>query len=119
MQQPTYEVRISDWSSDVCSSDLQGRRGAVAAGAADLMADSGCAHDARFCTGAGAGGPGALSRGVDRKSVVQGKGVSVRVDLGGRRSSKTKKKTTICDSVVRNTRPKITNRHQYPYTHSK
>src|SRR3546814_13872743 len=31
---------------------------------------------------------------ADRKSVVTGKGVSVRVDLGGRRSIKKKKKTT-------------------------
>src|SRR3546814_17715628 len=36
MQQAGYEVRISDWSSDVCSSDLQdlGRRGVLVALAA-------------------------------------------------------------------------------------
>src|SRR3546814_4665416 len=27
-QKTAYEMRISDWSSDVCSSDLAGRRGA-------------------------------------------------------------------------------------------
>src|SRR3546814_6131982 len=26
-QRTAYEMRISDWSSDVCSSDLRGRRG--------------------------------------------------------------------------------------------
>src|SRR3546814_7702933 len=30
-QKTAYEMRISDWSSDVCSSDLVGARGAVAA----------------------------------------------------------------------------------------
>src|SRR3546814_2386955 len=29
-QKTRYEMRISDWSSDVCSSDLVGRRGAGA-----------------------------------------------------------------------------------------
>src|SRR3546814_16752730 len=33
-QKTAYEMRISDWSSDVCSSDLQ----AVAAGAGDAFA---------------------------------------------------------------------------------
>src|SRR3546814_9579217 len=28
-QKTAYEMRISDWSSDVCSSDLNGLRGAV------------------------------------------------------------------------------------------
>src|SRR3546814_4036583 len=28
-QKTAYEMRISDWSSDVCSSDLAGRRGPV------------------------------------------------------------------------------------------
>src|SRR3546814_18632476 len=103
-------MRISDWSSDVCSSDL-------AAGGRDRRAD---AADARLN-----GGPGRLAaqtrrqlRGIgklvdvgggeligiqrgdldrhvarffiatlfgDRKIVVDGKSVPVRVDLGGRR----------------------------------
>src|SRR3546814_13137997 len=37
-------------------------------------------------------GGGFLKRREDRKSVVEGKGVSVRVDLGGRRIIKKKKK---------------------------
>src|SRR3546814_6955003 len=41
-QKTAYEMRISDWSSDVCSSDLFGARstgGAVAAGAAFSLFD--------------------------------------------------------------------------------
>src|SRR3546814_9743201 len=84
-QKTAYELRISDWSSDVCSSDLRWR------GASDrsLVARSGAAHPAggvgvyrRLCAGAGgaagwsprhhalalcAGLAGAVS---DRKSVV-------------------------------------------------
>src|SRR3546814_17876560 len=37
------------------------------------------------------GYPGEAAEGVDRKSVVQGKGVAVRVDLGGRDIIKTTK----------------------------
>src|SRR3546814_17214910 len=78
-------MRISDWSSDVCSSDLAdrpaGRRG------------EGYLHVER-CGGA-AVGVGLLHRlwpdviprrgAEDRTRVVSGKSVSVRVDLGGRR----------------------------------
>src|SRR3546814_5347395 len=31
-QKTAYEMRISDWSSDVCSSDLAAKRGVIAAG---------------------------------------------------------------------------------------
>src|SRR3546814_5017459 len=41
-QKTAYEMRISDWSSDVCSSDLPFRAGAVAY-AAEVAAD----HDRR------------------------------------------------------------------------
>src|SRR3546814_15682428 len=111
-----YEVRISDWSSDVCSSDLvfDQRDAAVAiavhareviAGAVDLRV-RGERQERRQDKGrqefhrrivvvplalapppAKAGGGWV---GVDRKSVVQGKSVSVRVDLGGRLSIHTK-----------------------------
>src|SRR3546814_11060467 len=96
-------MRISDWSSDVCSSDLAlvelldparqvtdlhragigdvdpldprgpglvGQSGAVTLGARGE-------HDRAFDERADVG---------DRKSVVEGKSVSVRVDLGGRRN---------------------------------
>src|SRR3546814_17214316 len=94
-------MRISDWSSDVCSSDLfehdlsfgvaigrlfkraagqgltqlghlGGRTGEIDIDAVDLL------HSGQL-------------RGRDRKSVVEGKSVSVRVDLGGRRIIKKKK----------------------------
>src|SRR3546814_17597745 len=96
-------MRISDWSSDVCSSDLH-RLAAVRSSSWFVPCEAG-----RFCgtpsrppatarRGAGGGGgtaertargdqhrqltPG--RRAADRKSVVEGKSVSVRVDLGGR-----------------------------------
>src|SRR3546814_16114345 len=87
-------MRISDWSSDVCSSDLDrlddargfmaGDRGeGVRIGAVDEM-------QIRMAKPARDGADTHLVR-VDRKSVVQGKSVSVRVDLGGRRIIKKKK----------------------------
>src|SRR3546814_20453911 len=103
-------MRISDWSSDVCSSDLMGNRlypiytsnnpralagslerprrrglrpclaeqafdlfcGEPVGLATELAADVGAAPDDR--------GPG-----LDRKSVVEGESVAVRVDLSVRR----------------------------------
>src|SRR3546814_17415670 len=107
-------MRISDWSSDVCSSDFPGlpldRRVA-------LVRDFSVADPAAFrrlvfhvydsyyqdegvCAAIGAR-PGppfprgyAIPAGDDRKSVVSGKSGSVRVDFGGRRIIKKKKKTT-------------------------
>src|SRR3546814_5543975 len=83
-QKTAYEMRISDWSSDVCSSDLAFK---VILGEAPF--------------GPGGDGPGVIASrfaagrqrdgGRDRKSVVWGKSVSVRVDLGGRRIIKKKK----------------------------
>src|SRR3546814_14114136 len=88
-------MRISDWSSDVCSSDLAAdRRGADVAG----MGKAGhlARHGAQAETGVGRiiGGlePPVVEAEADRKSVVEGKSVSVRVDLGGRRIIK--KQTT-------------------------
>src|SRR3546814_19618134 len=96
-QKTAYEMRISDWSSDVCSSDLP-RNQAFAVYAAMTGIGS--------VAGLIAGGVltelswrlvflinvpigllvaiGAIFV-LDRKSVVSGKSVSVRVDLGGRR----------------------------------
>src|SRR3546814_6128416 len=85
-----YVLRISDWSSDVCSSDLQRqadrrhrdkpdgaglhrpRIGSWRSGSATCRADR-----------------AAAARPLDRKSVVLGKGVADRLDLGGRRFTKT------------------------------
>src|SRR3546814_12166692 len=110
-------MRISDWSSDVCSSDLQTAilgfpvvdrrfRHAVATSQVDSLRASLLllqhADDLLFCE------PCSLHSSVlpsgqtliklggksggDRKSVVWGKRVSVRVDCVGRRSMKNKKK---------------------------
>src|SRR3546814_9278898 len=123
-------MRISDWSSDVCSSDLQ--RGRIGIGhdaflQAEIIraAPRGAAgHWRRLYAGLANGArgragqtketprpalptppparsfrharPPASGRGRrrDRKSVVSGKSVAVRVDIGGRRIIK-KKKTDI------------------------
>src|SRR3546814_13003946 len=130
-------MRISDWSSDVCSSDLRSRRCGGTAGscsptpsmarrsAAALPTSSpptfnGSRNNGRRNKGLDPRRHGGARReraggrllcqprhrspdfgrqpcdrrhdGEDRKSVVEGKGVSVRVDLGGRRFIKKKKK---------------------------
>src|SRR3546814_12317916 len=109
-------MRISDWSSDVCSSDLglsrEIRPGACGVydaatdkyifprpcrvahhlrhGPARLSARHG--RDRKPLRGTAAADQGAVARSsLDRKSVVSGQGVSVRVDLGGRRIIKKKK----------------------------
>src|SRR3546814_3597010 len=92
-----YEMRISDWSSDVCSSDLYTHTfdfGTLMAGNDTVFQQ---ALSVNFL-GASAlvwamalifiGGAG---KSADRKSGVEGKSVSVRVDLGGRRIIKKKK----------------------------
>src|SRR3546814_12881673 len=92
-------MRISDWSSDVCSSDLppplKDTQSALLCAAA---------HRHSRATSGGADGLGdvalparqILSRDPrlrgDRKRVVWGKRVSVRVNLGGRRIIKKKKR---------------------------
>src|SRR3546814_4836883 len=79
-QKTSYEIRISDWSSVVCSSDLPVHPAALQQSDHQLHqsvskpGDGFPAHSAHSATD-----------GVDRKSVVSGKSVSVRVDLGGRR----------------------------------
>src|SRR3546814_13590164 len=97
-QETAYEVRISDWSSDVCSSDLV--LAAIKAGKhvvhmnAELDGTIGPILKVRadkagvvytFSDGDQPGVQMNLYRFVDRKSVVEGKSVSVRVELGGRR----------------------------------
>src|SRR3546814_13877938 len=109
-------MRIRDWSSDVCSSDLpvpggervgsggEGQAAEVQHGGPgrDDGACSACDADAPVVGGGDGGGAGdgvghagaAGARVADRKSVVEGKSVSVRVDLGGCRIIK-KTKITI------------------------
>src|SRR3546814_15602701 len=109
-QKTAYEMRISDWSSDVCSSDLLERQygqldKAVALSDEYVNAfadqkqvlvdflrqlsflDSTLGPDIENVRG----GFDLLRRLFkDRTSVVPGKSVSVRVDLGGRRIITTK-----------------------------
>src|SRR3546814_12188179 len=90
-QKTAYEMRISDWSSDVCSSDLASvpaRRGgrALDHGRVRLRRAGRRLRD-RLEPDAAEEEP---RRRGDRKSVVSGKSVSVRVDLGGRRIIKKK-----------------------------
>src|SRR3546814_19092589 len=105
-------MRISDWSSDVCSSDLQaavwvmqkegidqafGVPGAAINPFYSAMQKQGtikhilarhvegAPHMAEGYTRAKPGNIGVALATSERKSVVSGKRVSVRVDLGGRR----------------------------------
>src|SRR3546814_12996750 len=90
-------MRISDWSSDVCSSDLaRDQRRKARHFARQPHADAELARRLRRVER----GRGVerdvepaqrLAHRPDRKSVVLGKSVSVRVDLGGRRIIKKKK----------------------------
>src|SRR3546814_15127848 len=105
-------MRISDWSSDVCSSDLllpemlqQDLTGQIAA--LQPFHDDFVAAYAEFARRHGVHiiapslpvqhGNVFVNRSYllapkDRKSVVEGKSVSVRVDIGGRRILKKKNK---------------------------
>src|SRR3546814_13250969 len=115
-------MRISDWSSDVCSSDLSaGKRGSPcwksscdSSGSSSRPSAPRSIRALRFrswvppCATSVARQPdrslresgGAMrlrrlapqSASQDRKRVVEGTSVSVRVDLGGRRIYKKKKK---------------------------
>src|SRR3546814_19733415 len=102
-QKTAYEMRISDWSSDVCSSDLASFEDALAKAAQAIAA-------VKQSAGPGAvavlGSPMAtneeafvlagLAR-ADRKRVVEGKSLSVRVEFGGSRIIN--KKTSRCMST--------------------
>src|SRR3546814_1160257 len=98
-QKTAYEMRMSDWSSDVCSSDLGGAARAAAPELAALVRDAHAAAPDRFIAAAALAAvsseptdalpgflralPAELARA--RQSVVQGKSVSVRVEFVGRR----------------------------------
>src|SRR3546814_12220033 len=106
-------MRISDWSSDVCSSDLVAELLDAAryeeevplVGAHPRGAQ---AHPLGPVVLVGVHGERVLQQEAqhehrdgrrDRKSVVSGKSVSVRVDLGGRRVIKKKKNTEKSSSI--------------------
>src|SRR3546814_20738963 len=111
-------MRISDWSSDVCSSDLMDlllrHPGAIRLPAGDLGLDllvvqdaPGHGVDQNHLAGAepslGTDLFRAEGQRTDRKSVVSGKSVSVSVDLGGRRIIKKKKKIETKKNNLRQT----------------
>src|SRR3546814_16580186 len=112
-------MRISDWSSDVCSSDLQHRgadRRQQAHAALDAPADLSAVQqvdwmervegvDLHAGTAVDIPAEALLEDAVaqaDRKSVVSGKSGSVRVDLGGCRPIK--KKITIYTHTTKSNR---------------
>src|SRR3546814_15032284 len=120
-QKTAYEMRISDWSSDVCSSDLctdpffgsavDLHGGLVLAAEASTVGvalphrgNSPAIAAFRVVPIDGLADPRGrrLVEGGDRKSVVSGKSVSVRVDLGGRRHIKTKNELKHLQSNDRN-----------------
>src|SRR3546814_8103628 len=99
-QKTAYERRISDWSSDVCSSDLsmeprpdEIRRGQSTGVRPRLVRRREMRQLVRMRLAERRTGGHARNVG-DRKSVVEGKSVSVRVDLGGRRIIKQKSSTS-------------------------
>src|SRR3546814_2090756 len=83
-QKTAYEMRISDWSSDVCSSDLRPIPALPSTPISAVDTLSTPKRMPRSISHASARGTGPAA-GRDRKSDVEGKSVSVRVDLGGRR----------------------------------
>src|SRR3546814_12973267 len=90
-QKTAYVLRISDWGSDVCSSDLVHRR--ARNGRPGRRPAPGC-HRQRCTAWPARSTPARTGRtpaAGDRKSVQEGTSVSVRVDLGGRRIIKKKK----------------------------
>src|SRR3546814_18097678 len=110
-QKTAYEMRISDWSSDVCSSDLRqppdqrqdaaqrghvGRAHAIAGKLEMCKRNLLLGRKEDLCPDDAIRDPRDDRRNLpqfpDRKSVGSGKSVSVRVDLGGRGNIKKKKK---------------------------
>src|SRR3546814_17616960 len=100
-QKTAYEMRISDWSSDVCSSDLVCDVKRCPLPSSSLrriwwfsimpLWTSATRSLAWGCALASLGEPWVAQRVwpmPDRKSVGEGKSVSVRVDLGGGRYMK-------------------------------
>src|SRR3546814_17620772 len=111
-QKTAYEMRISDWSSDVCSSDLPARPIAEIV----YRPAQGVLVTSATLRGGGRSGANGIGGWTDRKSVVEGKSVAVRVDLGGRRIVK-KKKTKYINTHQLQLTKHLTNIKLYPTIH--
>src|SRR3546814_14724622 len=110
-------MRISDWSSDVCSSDLPHEHATLRrkpdnclrnpaasdrrAGSSHPIIDNRAAAAAPQSAGSSHRNAVHSGRRLDRKSVVEGKSVSVRVDLGGRRIIKKQQNETAIRSKIK------------------
>src|SRR3546814_14099699 len=106
-QKTAYEMRISDWSSDVCSSDLKAspdhfppqRPPPLALTPSCRRRRYCCSNPSQLATTCRHSGDGSSQVGAgllnlrDRKSVGKGKRVSVSVEFGGSRIIKKKKDT--------------------------
>src|SRR3546814_10907231 len=104
-QKTAYEMRISEWSSDVCASDLIVVSGGLGVGSRENWR---IVEDAAAALGAADGATRAVvelgwvpasqqvgfSGQKDRKSAVWGKSFSGHIDLGGRRIIINKNLTT-------------------------
>src|SRR3546814_14902137 len=101
-------MRISDWSSDVCSSDLERQDEVVLQVEAAVRAAGapGCAdHQPQHAVAPAAHGlVVALGQQVVRSEERRvGKSVSVRVDLGGRRIIKKKNNSIVINITIKHT----------------
>src|SRR3546814_18393827 len=77
-------MRMSDWSSDVCSSDLEEIGPGITADLADGEGRAEGAARPAFAEGIARLAEHGAAIAPDRQSAVSGKSVSVRVDLAGR-----------------------------------
>src|SRR3546814_9435990 len=89
-QKTAYEMRIIDWSSDVCSSDLDGGEAVEAETEAPIekaRAASWGQSSTSYCAARSTSpSPAAPWSGTtDRKCAASGRGVSGQLDLGGLR----------------------------------
>src|SRR3546814_14496354 len=110
-QKTAYDMRISDWSSDVCSSDLPRLVLGQPAGG-QRRHDGALVGVIAIDRGAGEAGLGGdILDAADRKSVVWGKSVSVRVDLGGRWIIQKKLSRTILPNTVLTQHPITSSSH--------
>src|SRR3546814_14689114 len=101
-------MRISDWSSDVCSSDLKSgdsaprrctvsrKRSSAAGVPGGKYSKEKRGKPAAGWAAAWAAGRRSTAARRDRKSVGEGKSVAVRVDLGSRRIIKNTRHYKLC-----------------------